>query len=388
MDLLLTSFDLFNKNLEETSSDNIFYKMPPVSISSFKDRFIPDYEVLLLANRFILDQQAFERLGNNKSGLYSEVFTTFKILKSEGFVKTVDFESILSENKDQLDQMLETDLLSIDQWIPILDKSRSKWAKFNKLIQGKINDNQNANTKSHHIKIIKTSTQVEHFLLDVEKTNYFPNSDFKGNSKYFKKIKNNVLDFFKNHYENIRCKNREDRLVGYLKYVNSNILISKILNSGFYDWQDLEPFYSKKFNLMTEEEDKIDITQNMNQAVKNLFEVSFPDFKNWNVASLVSALKDKRIIKLRKLVQDAANGEVEFDLEFAQRTFDDIKEIKKDVEKKKKMIFRSTIPLKLIPHVGALASDLIRDFGPEFYEKRKKEKYQWFYFIREYGSKD
>ena len=55
--------------------------------------------------------------------------------------------------------------------------------------------------------------------------------------------------------------------------------------------------------------------------------LSFPEFTFWTPVNIVRALKDKRIDDLRRLVEAAAKGDVEFDREFATRVLGELQEV-------------------------------------------------------------
>ncbi len=372
MDLIFTSYNISNQKIGHSEAGDYFFRMPPVSMTTFNGVFVPDYEILLLADRLILDQQSIEELSKHKTGLYSEVASTLKILHSEGFIKTIDFESVLHAKKDLLSQMVENDLKDIEKWVPILNDSKSIWEKFYKLIA----DEKKGSAVSSPELVL--STIEMHEFVQVNDHIYYGSTDVRGKLKRFSL-------FFKVLFgNNFKSERVEESIRGYLNYVNSNIIISNELNCGFYDWSDIEPFYNQKFASIRGQEEVKDRVQ----SVKELFKVSFPQFGHWDSKSLIRALQDKRIVELKNLVDDAAKGKVEFDCEFADRTILEVFRINKDVKKYRKIISRATIPLKMIPIIGSPAQELINDIGIELYEDRKKEKFQWYYFISEYGSKD
>ena len=65
MKLLLTSYGVSHLPRKGSDNSDIFYRMPPVSMSEFSLGFLPEYAVLLLANEVILDKETCRQQGDN-----------------------------------------------------------------------------------------------------------------------------------------------------------------------------------------------------------------------------------------------------------------------------------------------------------------------------------
>src|SRR5262245_18068517 len=99
MDLILTSFGLSHAPRSNNEGSNIFYRMPPVSMASrATTAFKPDYAVLLLCDRVILDAQSFECLKDTKTNYYAEMADTIKALHAEGFIRIEDYDAVIADN--------------------------------------------------------------------------------------------------------------------------------------------------------------------------------------------------------------------------------------------------------------------------------------------------
>jgi len=75
-----------------------FYRMPPVGLTQLKESFAPDYAVLLLCDRLIVDGESFERLTSRSHSLFREMAETLEALKSEGFIQVEDLRRSLKKN--------------------------------------------------------------------------------------------------------------------------------------------------------------------------------------------------------------------------------------------------------------------------------------------------
>ena len=108
MKLMLTSFGIEQSIAEQEQADSMFRRMPPVSFRRFSGTFMPDFELLLLCDKILMDGASFGYLVNSAPSAYSVVADTMNVLRGEGRIELVDFVSILRNNTQLLDRMLGT----------------------------------------------------------------------------------------------------------------------------------------------------------------------------------------------------------------------------------------------------------------------------------------
>lgn len=378
MDIILTSFGLSHLDNTNKSSDR-FYRMPPAALSTLGRGFIPDYAVLLLCDRIILDEETFSRFKEEDEDTYSgyhDVAKTLLTLYDEGFVKLENFDAIIDNNRDYLDAMLQDDLNNIDTWIAPLQESHQSWLEFVRTMQGHIfNDYVSSRDKyiSEEDENLqkRLSEQHIHLYLHLSKNRWINASDniqlyeLSGNSQH-----NNTTNRFHEGLRHI--------LAEYISYVNANLLLSKSLNAGFHDWFDFAPFYARRFKLRDEDQA---IGQARIQKIKQLFSVTFPDISMWDEKKLIKALRDNRLHDLRLLVDQAVRDKEDFDQKFANNVLREVLRIEYKVKRKRKIISYATLPIDFIPWVGGIVQKGAEELLGHVVEEKDKEELGWFYLI-------
>src|SRR5437868_3469883 len=126
MKVLLTSFGRDYRSLPEPEGD-IFYSMPPIRFTSPKLEFRPDFLAFVLAESLIMDRDSFDRLVTRPHPFYSGVARFFNIAQREGLIELCDYQSVLSSKRPLLDAMLERDLIELEPWVAVINRSRNIW---------------------------------------------------------------------------------------------------------------------------------------------------------------------------------------------------------------------------------------------------------------------
>jgi len=381
MELILTSFGASHLPPRRVQNAGVFYRMPPVSMSDITRGFIPEYAVLLLCERVILDAESWSRLSKGKYDPdYGEVANAFKELYDEGFIKVEDFDSIIDENSNLLERMLEKDLKRLDEWVSPLKESVETWRDF----IGSLSEYWRE-MRGGHLRIwtmpqgrdVDNSANYHHIagcLHDAKNTGAHALNNF-----------HLLEEAMKSATKRRRAEYRRvlrNTLTEYLAYVNANLILSQTLQAGFHDWYDFAPFYREKFLTVgkekTEEQKRID-------KVKQLFEISFPEFVYWDAKGLIKALKDKRIVELRTLVEKAARGEVTFDRDFANRVLQEVIGIEQRVSRLRSIISYVTLPIGFVPWIGTPAQKATEEIISHLAEAKAKKEFRWFYLISKFG---
>jgi len=115
--------------------------MPPVSMYAASEEFLPEFPVLFLFDRVIIDARTWEvfkktyrEKGNDLSQYmrkaYSRMADLLFTLYDAGFVRIEDFDSLIRENEALLDEMTSADLKQMETWILPLKESHSIWQEF------------------------------------------------------------------------------------------------------------------------------------------------------------------------------------------------------------------------------------------------------------------
>jgi len=391
MKLLLTSFGLSHLHNKQDGNANMFYRMPPVSMSSVGQQFLPDYVTLLLANKIIIDCQTYDRL-NNPHHSYNAVAIMIKRLYDEGFVEIKDFDKVIIENKPLLEKMLEQDLKSLDLWIEPLKESTLYWEDFVAKFYGELRNEyfniEDSASDLRYSKLRHYETHHEPYYSgkSIVQQLFLNHSLHHGIEIYSPEISiNEILSSSSTKRRTSAYKQALKKyLIGYLSQVNTNILLSQTFETGFHDWYDHKPFYQEKFLRVAKESSP---GEQEIENIKKLFEISFPEFSFWQPDNILKALKDKRIEELRQLVDSACKGKVEFDREFANRTLLEVSKVDSNIARFRNVVSYLTMPLGFIPTIGTPIQKVTEELIVKAKESKEKKGYQWFYMISDFAQK-
>lgn len=363
MNILLTSFGLGETfNLEQHKNLSLFYRMTPMKLVDFE--LMPDIAVLLLFNKAFMDEGTYYSLDklvkqeDFKKVKITNAKETLKELVNEGFIELVDYAEILKNNEQLLGKMLENDINSIENWINPLAESVKIW------------------NSSNLSNLFHNST---HYF-----AGFIPYSAHMAGRE--KSVSETVLTLLRHNKNEEALGHFKRILIPYLQNVNANLVLSQYLNTGFHDWHDFYPFYRQKFlsigqgELLIEKESRV---------VNQLFEVSFPEFSVTNAKKFMRIITDNRITELRNLIQDAVDGIVEFNLEFAKNTFKEVLKNERNIYRYRNIVSYLTIPLGLLtlnPAISTLVQKGTEEIIGKIIEDEFKQNHKWFYLLS--GEKD
>lgn len=373
MEILLTSFGASHLNLQTDTADDLFHRMPPASITNVSSSFLPDFAVFLLCDRVIIDQKTYDRMLDNRHPAFAEMAYTLKTLEGEGFVRIEDFDSVITANKVHLSKMLERDLKELDQWVPVLKDSTAAWRNFMSSFDIFGSHNPNFEIATHNMKLQRF---LRHEVMQYRGSMH----RLKGIHMQHERIVEEALNSSKKRRKSEYRSILREELSGYLAYINANLVLSNTFGCAFHDWGDFHPFYQDKF--LRVGRDSVPAEKEI-EAVKQLFEISFPEFTFWRPKEVIRAIKDKRITEVRKLVQSAANGDVSFDREFATRTMVEVFGIETGMSGVRNIVSYLTMPLGFIPIVGTPIQKVTEEVITKPFENARKKDYRWFYLISE-----
>ena len=377
MKLMLTSFGIEQAMDSPSDSDSLFYRMPPVAFQPVRESFLPDYELLVLCESVVMDEQSYYRLVDGRFRAFSVVAETFKALKEEGRVQLVDYSSILQANSDLLQRMMEHDMNILDQWVIPLRESLGLWEGFARVTRDIWEE---IRYPSHHIdapprEMDEAQSRIAHGI------HYMA-----GALHHAKYRLHSVLMVEEALQSSEKRKHKEYRnalrevLEPYLSYVNANLVLSNELDIGFHDWLDFTPFYTTKFLSVGKCEEP---TWQHRGQVERLFTIAFPDLAIRDTVSLLKVINDKRIEDLRRLISDAVAGKAEFDDRWARSVLMEVLHTEWRTAHFRKVLGYVTLPIGLVPWVGTPAQKVIEEAIGTAWEKKLKREHQWFYMLSE-----
>ena len=394
MKLILTSFGITGKPNSTEYSPSLFYQMPPIDMRASYEAFTPDYASLLLCDKLIMDESSYNALQENPHKLYKTTAESIRTLYSEGFVELIDFGDILKRNFPLLDTMINNDLSMLDYWVDAFTESVRIWDSFTEKAKSLYLDypkipsfmkvNKNGQIALHDEMHTLLQEYMGHEIVMSKILMHGPPlspfDDMFALQVFQAQTVREALASSKKRKKSEFRSILQESLRGFLSYINANIVISNELEAAFHDWADMMPFYKNKFIMVGKNEPELEANSS---AAHMLFDLAFPEFNITNDKTLLKLLSDKRINDLRQLVQDAADGKVEFDQEFAKTTLKEVLKAEQETSRYRNIISYLTLPLDFLPWIGTVAEKVVDEGLGMLVEKKLKSKYRWFYLLSE-----
>lgn len=380
MNVMLTSFEIALADRQGSVGNGMFYRMPPVSMSYLNRAFLPDFELLLLCDRLFMDRQSFEQLVNRRRREYCIVADVIQMLHSKGYVQLIDYRSLLHENRELVELMVARDMAGADAWLAPLRDCLETWREFLHRIMSLAGDTAwSVRTSSPDGAPVDDQMTAQNALLMFHGANQLM-CLLGEEAEYVGRIVEEALKYSTKRRKKEHREVLEQVLRTYLTYINSNIVLARLLGVPFHDWRDFLPFYEHKFLSVGQQspEGELEIRE-----CRRLFEVSFPEFAIRDAATLLKALEDPRITSLRRLVSDAVAGSVSFDADFARNVLRDVLMCERRATKYRTIVSYATSPVGLVPWIGTPVQKGIEETVGAVVGRRMREKYQWFYMLTE-----
>lgn len=356
MRLLFSSF-----GLGTTLFNDYFYRMPAISMAQIGSRFVPDYPILLMFDEFVIDSKTMERITNSSyRSWYNDFDEIIKVMNSSGRLIVKDFEEIIEPNLKNIEKSVKSDLKNINEWTPVFKESIERWRSFAKMGKKILSKKEG-----------EKMTSEEYMLMSVFEHGYY------GHSATLEREFGNLLSQWK------KKMTPEDRnytryvVKEYLTYISANLSLAENTNSFIHDWNDIEPIYNKKFNIVTNNDSPV---ESYNKA-RQLFSIVFPEFQLNDAKKFIKILEDKRIESLRELIKKAATEKVTFDEEYANSTLRDVLKIEQKVKYKRKVVGWATFPLGFIPWLGTPIQKATEEIISKSIEKKEQSNKEWYYLI-------
>jgi len=372
MDIMLTAFGLSHLGKRE---ENPFYHLPPHTLSVVNRHVMPDFSMLLLCNKLIIDEESFDRLMHIEhvdewaySDIYAKTSDIIKLLHEEGFVRLENFSGVIEANRPLLEKMTNTEIQALDQWVLPLKESVLSWRQSFETLINSDPDGGSAEAET-------TDAEIQ------DRYHYLISCYMHGQCYAFRReLIDEALNSSRARRRAVSREVLTHVLGDYLAYVNANLVLAQHFDCAFHDWADMRPFYDLKFLRIGQANPP---GQSQMDKLKSLFTVSFPEFTLWTPQAIVKALQDKRISELRGLVKNAVENETEFDHEFANQVFREVLQVERGIGKLRNIVSYATIPLDFVPVVGTPLQKIAEEIIVYPLAQRKMRKFRWFYLISE-----
>jgi hypothetical protein len=371
MKIMLTSFGLGHEYLPDpTDIPRQFDRLPPLNMRSAVGRFEPEYSLLILCDKIILDELSFERLKENRQPIFAAMAQTIKALHDEGYVELADYSSALRGNVDLLRKMTDIDIRSIGQWRQPLQISEEIWRRYVRRTlpyRGSARVYRRLTGSAPEPGHLPVTHAVADFSLEEDRY-----------QRYLSIHRRPTYSIHRRPTDDFIVPIEDRRLKAYLTFINSNLILSNEMDSALHDWEDFLPFYQQKF-LGVGRRNPPAAAQA--EASRQLFDVVLPELAIDSPQQLIRILKHRRIGELRALIDAAGRGEVEFDADFARNAFREVFGIEKRVAKGRRIIGYVTLPIGFIPLVGSFAQTIVQEAAGTLLEQRLRKPYRWLYML-------
>lgn len=393
MDLLLTSFGLGMQSFQAVTDNDrpvysLFYRMPPLMLEE-RGTFRLDYSALFMFDRVIVDEQTYQRaidplpdidpdhatdadddpelaarlvaLLRRSAAQYADVL---QALKSSGRLVTKDFDSRFTAFADLWETATKLDLRNVPSWAEPLRASLMRWDE----IQERMYD---------AVDKFWEPSGISGWMISSNSMLTRPHSATPYDYAH------HILDPLKNWKRRLGREQRDEikmLLRNYLAYVNFNLLLARDCEAAFMDWEDMQPFYDRKFELAGHREwpGVLEVQQS-----RKLFELLFPYFVPKSPRDLIRAIESKQVDELRRLIEQSVAGAVEFDQKFAVRTLKEVLKFEHKAIARRRICGWATMPLGLIPVVGSVVEKVAQEVLDRVWGNKPLAKYAWFYVINE-----
>lgn len=367
MRLLISSFGLNMHSFDYKlpASNDYFFRMPPaVSMRNyFGLEFVPDYPIFFLFDKYVIDAQTYESLQRSHFYYYAGMASMFDALKTTGRLEVQDYDAIVLNYRQEIEASAKYDLRNIESWAKVFEESSSIWREFATLVQ----------------ELLETETKGRELNAEEQ----LLSATFRSNQNLmipFHHIRN-IEDVLKNWRKRVDSQLRDEVrnvVLQYFRYLAANLCLGELLGAAIHDWADMEPFYRKKLQITLRVSDQ---TRERTQHIRQLFRLLFPAFEPVNPRDLAKALDNKRIEGLRNLVNDAVEGKVIFDAEYAIATMREVLRLEKQASRVREIIGWVTTPLDFVPWAGNVLQKGSEIVLSHLTDSRIRHNKGWFYLI-------
>ena len=366
MKIMLTSFGLGHEYLPAAPViPPVFRRLPPLNMRLIAGPFEPEYSLLVLCDKLILDELSFERLNEPSSPVFTTIAETIKILHGEGFVELTDYSATLRNNSDLLRRMTDSDITN-GRWQNALAESSLIWHDYV--------DKVNPNLRLKNLPSIEMPRAPRGNIM-----HYAPHG-YTGDKRALERQT-------MYNYANAEYFTRPDiteLIAAYLIYINANLILANEMGTALHDWEDLLPFYRQKFLGVGKSAPPGSAQA---EAARQLFDIALPELAIDSPQQLLRILKHRHIEELRALIDAASKGEVEFDVDFARNAFREVFGIERKAAKGRRIIGYVTMPIGFVPLVGNFAQALLQEAAGTLLERRLRKPYRWLYMLSDLAQR-
>lgn len=277
--------------------------MPPLKIYS---NGIIDLEFgpLLVVDYLVMDSAAFDRMQMDKTPVMMRVRESLRELRNEGFLRLVDYTSILNRNREWILESSREQASDPLRWSKALQLAVTGW-------EGARDQFRQVVDASHYDMAMHIPFGIYAYLsdsgTDITEDNY-----------------QRARRLIFSERERVPRPDREVLsmcLRPYLDHVFSCMAVRNELQLPLADWENLRPLYLRLYRQFGPTKPPADQIQD---KVRELFACAIPTYEPESVKQLLKLLKDKRIEVLRAFVRVAVKEGHQFSHNDVERVLREI----------------------------------------------------------------
>ena len=337
-----------------------FERLPPLGRFDRDEGFTPDYPVLLMFDEFAVDESAHERLVSDDApwwlGSWPEVA---RALSAEGCLAPVDLKPALRSTAAKRGGMLRSDMREPGAWQEAMGYYSSLMANADQALGERLSG------------VSDMAWEHADFLPGV--------SGRDGEGHYLPALLTDDLsaDEYPAHHD------MHDQALGelrnQLREANAAVAVSQALGMAPMIWAPYREYVDAKINKAT---DSMRAALEREDSARLFFDISFPRYRPDSAKEFLRLRSDRRVVRLRgEIVQAARSGDA-VDPEYPQRTMEEVIGLKDRAGQARNIAAWAATTIGLtagaVPGVAAaLATTVIS----RHVEKVQREKWDWFYLI-------
>ncbi|KZC99924.1 MULTISPECIES: hypothetical protein [unclassified Thalassospira] len=363
MQFLFTAFGLHNPFLSIPLPDHAVFPLA----KEIRGELDLDYTALMIGNSFIMDAQAFDFVVSGQREFLSPMADTLIRLKTEGLLKTIDYNEIVDDKIPEIKKKVELALEDPIPWFRVVQAQwralKDEFSSFHELYGSE----ENEETNTVHSGVLQ----------------YVNECGNVGREKLLTHL-NGLLERKRSRYSQSDVGHIKEIVKPLIAQIFINDLIRNQVGSPFLDWDDAKGYYEKLYALSWR--DNVDNLELLRQA-NLLFDAVIPDLKPNNIDAVIRFIRDDKAVdsmrsELNSLLEAGETISKDFFIKYSNKVVQRELALK---SKMKKYRFWGAAITSLIPGGGvaqelgvAAAEEKIEDLVSDV----STSKMRWYYALQ------
>jgi hypothetical protein len=258
-----------------------------------------EFSPFLLADELIMDSTRFMQMKREPPPGLERVVESLKTLHDEGFLRLVDYKSLLLPRREMILAATQSKVKNPDDFKDAIRGSIGAWESVSETwakVSGRSDD----------LQALVSAGLLQALAVDGKPTT-------PENIKELRRILN----------KKGKLSRGETQLFGemgrpYLEQTHMNIALFKSLGAPIIDWASVGPMYNAVLYSNIDENPEL---ERQIPKIRELFSFGLDQFEPTNVTQFLAVSRDERTKDLRRLIADATKNKEVFDTQLLQKLF-------------------------------------------------------------------